>query len=63
MTNRQIATHITELRKYRQGWMNILSKNGDSISAAEQIVAINHKIELLKALWNFSDDTAEFPFP
>lgn len=61
MDNRQILNHIEEHRNARSQWMTILNTSPDSIAAAQHILAINTRIELLKTLWNWSDESVDFP--
>jgi len=61
MTNRQIARNVKEFRRIRQGWFDILARNGDSVGAAQHILSINCKIELLLSMWNWSDESVDYP--
>lgn len=63
MNNRQIAQNIKAFREARQGWLDILNgSNGDSVQAAQHVLSCNSKIELLTTMWNWSDETVDFPY-
>ena len=63
MNNRQIVQNIKAFREARQGWMDRLnsSHGQDSVEAAQHVLSCNSKIEFLKILWNWSDESVEFP--
>ena len=64
MNNRQIAQHVKAFRNARGEWMERLNNgNPDSVVAAQHVLSINSKIELLLTLWNWYDDSAEYPAP
>lgn len=56
MTNKQIARFIESFKEVRQEWIDILVKNPDRSSAAQNIISVNAKIELLRTMWNFSEE-------
>lgn len=56
MDNRQIVRHIESFKKIRKGWIDILVGNPDDATAVSHIMSINAKIELLRVLWNFSEE-------
>lgn len=60
MTNREIARFVRELRKCRDEWMVVLVKT-DSVEAAQHVLSINTKIEFVLSLWNWSDESTEYP--
>jgi hypothetical protein len=59
MGNRQIAQLVREFRKIREPWME--SAGRDSLEAAQHVVSINAKIELLLTFWNWTDESVEYP--
>lgn len=61
MNNRQIVQQVKAFRTARQGWIDQLSKNGDSVVAAQHVLSINSKIELLLTMWNWSDTSVDYP--
>lgn len=61
MNNKQIRSFVMQFRQSRAGWIDILTKNGDSVKAAQQILSINSKIELLLSLWDWADESVEYP--
>lgn len=61
MNNRQIVQHVEMFREARVGWMEQLAKS-DSLTAAQHVVSINAKIELLLVMWNWSDESVEYPY-
>jgi hypothetical protein len=61
MTNRQIARQVRDFQNIRQEWIDILVKRPGSKDAPMYIMSINAKIELLQTMWNWSDESVEFP--
>lgn len=61
MNNRQINQHIKAFSEARQGWIDILLRRPDSVEAAQHILSCNHKIELLRNMWSWGDESVE-PF-
>jgi hypothetical protein len=59
MDNRQINRQIKAFSESRQRWIDILLKNPDSVQAAQYILSCNSKIEFLRVLWNWSDESVE----
>lgn len=59
MNNRQINQHIRAFSESRDQWIAILAQQPESISAAQHILAINSKIELLRTMWNWADESVE----
>ena len=59
MDNRQINRQIMALSEARQSWIELLLKNPDSVEAAQFILSCNTKIEFLRVLWNWSDESVE----
>ena len=53
-----IRAHIRTFRIARQGWLDILTQNPDSLEAAQHIVSINAKIDLLNTM-RFADGDYE----
>lgn len=47
---------IKALRKNRDGWLEILNKNPDSLNAAQYIVTINAQIQLLETSRHLDGD-------
>lgn len=62
MNNKQISQHVRSFRDAREGWIDALTKS-DSVQAAQHVLSINSKIELLMTMWNWSDESVDFPFP
>lgn len=60
MNNRQIVQHVKGFREARDGWIESAIKR-DSVEAAKHIMSCNAKIELLLTMWNWSDETVEYP--
>lgn len=50
LTPINLDTHIKAFEKIRAEWLEILVKNPNHTEAAERIVSINHKLELLRIL-------------
>lgn len=61
MTNKEIVRFIKSFRNARDGWLKILVANPDSVEAAQTIASVNSKIEVFKTLWNWHDESVEFP--
>jgi hypothetical protein len=61
MNNRQIARLINEFKRMRVEWLDMLVKNPEYTDAAQHIVTINSKIELLRSLWNWNDEEMDMP--
>jgi len=61
VNNKQIVRHVNAFAEARQGWIDILLRDPDSITAVQHILSINSKIELLKTLWNWSEDDVVHP--
>lgn len=59
MTNKQINRHLEEFSKSRRDWLEILVENPGHTEAAQHIISINSKMELLRSLWNWGDDSVE----
>lgn len=59
MDNRQINRYIKAFSEARQGWLDILVSNPDSVQAAQHILSCNNKIEFLRTMWSWSDETVE----
>ena len=59
MNNRQINQYIKAFSKARQGWIDILLKNPDSVQAAQHILSCNSKIEFLRIMWSWADESVE----
>lgn len=59
MTNKQIDRMIAAFSKTRQDWIDILVKNPDSTDAAQYILSINSKIELLKSMYDYSQEITQ----
>lgn len=59
MNNRQINQHLEMFAGARQGWIDILLKDTESTQAAQHILSINNKVELLRVMWNWSDESVE----
>jgi hypothetical protein len=57
MNNKQISRYIKSFREARDGWLDILHGNPDSVQAAQHVFSINSKIEFLKTLYNYAVDT------
>ena len=60
MNNTQIAQFVEAFREARDGWVESATKR-DSVEAAKHIMSCNAKIELLLSLWNWSDESVEYP--
>lgn len=56
MSNKMLARFIKTFQESRQEWIDTLVKNPDATDAAQHVVAINSKIELLRGLWNWSEE-------
>lgn len=61
MKNFQIVSFVEDLRDIREDWVAGATKR-DSVNAAQHILSINTKIELLLSMWNWSDETVDFPY-
>lgn len=61
LTNKQIVRQVKDWQAVRQDWLDILVKTPANSNAAQAIVSINSKIELLQTFWNWSDETVDFP--
>jgi hypothetical protein len=61
MTNKQIVRHIQAQRESRDEWLRQLNKNPDNLLAAQHIVTINSKIHFLLDLWNWTDESVQYP--
>jgi hypothetical protein len=48
--------HLEALRSARDGWLEILSKNPDSVEAAGKIVTINSQIQYIQSMKWLSGD-------
>jgi hypothetical protein len=59
MNNRQINQHLKMFADARQGWIDILSRDNESVQAAQHILSINNKVELLRTMWNWADESIE----
>lgn len=62
MTNKMINRYIKGFVESRQNWIDVLIQNPSSTQAPEMILAINHKIELLRTFWNWSDESEEMVY-
>jgi hypothetical protein len=62
MKNWQIAQQVKNFQEIRQDWIDILVKRPGSNEAAAHIMSINSKIELLQTMWNWSDESIDFPY-
>lgn len=51
--------HLEALRENRDGWLEILNKNPDSIEAAEKMVVINSQIQYIQSMKWLSGDYDE----
>ena len=60
MTNKMLARYIESFKATRSVWLDILVENPDSTAAAQHIVSINSKIELMRSLWNWSDESVPY---
>ena len=60
MNNKQIVRQVKHFREARENWLRALNSS-DSVQAAQQVLSINSKIELLLSMWNWSDASVEFP--
>lgn len=61
MDNRMIVRYVRAFQETRQDWLDRLVANPDSTQACQHILSINSKIELLLTLWNWSDESVDFP--
>lgn len=64
MTNREIVRQVRAFRRVRADWVDQLSRpaTADSVQAAQHVLSVNSKIELLLTMWNWgADDGVEFP--
>lgn len=43
-------SHVKEFERSRQEWLDILVKNPDNTSAAQMIVQINAKLDLIRVM-------------
>ena len=48
--------HLEALRSSRDGWLEILNKNPNSIQAAEKIVVINSQFQYIQSMKWLSGD-------
>ena len=63
MNNRQIVQNVKAFREARQGWMDMLNGHDkDSVQAAQHVLSCNSKIELLLTMWNWADETVDYPY-
>ena len=60
MNNWQIVDLVEAFREAREGWVKSAVER-DSVEAAKFIMSCNAKIELLLSLWNWSDESVEYP--
>lgn len=51
-----LARYIEEFKRIRQEWIELLVNNPNYTLAAQHIVSVNAKIELLRSLWNFAQE-------
>lgn len=64
MSNKQINQQLKAFDNARKTWVEIMvESNGASNAAAQMILSINSKMELLRTLWNWSDETVEMAVP
>lgn len=61
MDNKMIARYVRAFQVTRKDWIDALVKNPGHPSAPRYIMSINSKIELLTSMWNWSDESVEFP--
>lgn len=59
MTNRQINSHLKAFAESRQNWIDILARNPHNSHACQIIMSINSKMELLRVLWDWNDESVE----
>lgn len=59
MGNRQINVLLKSFDKDRRVWIDMLSKSPSYSEAAQRILSINSKMELLRTFWDWSDETVE----
>lgn len=60
MKNYQIVQMVEGFREARDQWIELAIKR-DSVEAAKHIMSCNAKIELMLTLWNWSDESVEYP--
>lgn len=61
MTNKQISRHLRAFQAARAEWINVLVENPGRSDAPQHIISINANIAFLTSLWNWSDESVEFP--
>lgn len=61
MNNQQIVRHVEGFRKSRETWIERL-QTSDSVTAAQHVLSINCKIELLLTMWSWGDESVEYPY-
>ena len=61
MTNQQIARYIQTFQKVRSELIENLVSRPSNNETAQNIISCNNKIELLQSMWNWSDETVDFP--
>lgn len=61
MNNRQITDYINSLKENRRDWIESLVALPSSTAAPQNILAINHKIDLLLTFWDWSDTSLDYP--
>lgn len=61
MTNTQIARYVQNFMSIRRQWIERLVESPYDSGAAEHIVKINSKIELLIIMWDWADESVEVP--
>lgn len=59
MNNKQINQLLREFDRNRREWIDVLKDNPGHSTAAQQVIHINAKMELLRTLWNWSDESME----
>lgn len=59
MKNYQVNSFLKEFDGSRQQWIDILVNNPGNSDAAYHIISINSKMELIRAFWNWNDETVE----
>lgn len=61
MTNRQLSRLIKAFLDTRREWIEILNSNPYNSDAAQHIIACNSKLELLSTMWDWTDESLDFP--
>ena len=61
MTNRELSRLIKAFLATRRDWVEILNANPYDSGAAQHIISCNSKLELLSTMWDWTDESLDFP--